>query len=252
MSKRDDINELYQPSTILSRMCLVLFWSDVLLSLVLLAASDSFHSVLTLILVIIAFLYMAISVFDDGILWYRAERERRKNGIQEAFGVSLSEYSTEGYYNNDIKDTELSYAANMFESCFFTKEIGKRMLLSSIVKSLISIIVLFVACRLIPNDDILLIISQTVFSATLVEETVQLLIFVYRINALFDDVYHEFVTVGITKKDQRVWLRWFCVEYESIKAHYRIRLNENIFRKYNSSLSQKWECISSQIKTKAK
>lgn len=252
MSKRDDINELYRPSKNLEQVCLVLYIADVVLSVLLVVLSNSCHSILTILLVIIAFLYMMLSVIDDGILWYRAERARRKNGIQEAYSISLSEYSTEGYYNNDINDPELSYAANLFESCFFTREISKKMLFPSVIKSLLSFIVLMVACRFVSNDDIFLIIAQTVFSATLVEETIRLIIYVYRISALYDDVYREFVTIGITKKDQRTWLRWFCVEYESIKAHYRIRLDEFIFKKYNSILSNKWDNISSQIKTRTK
>lgn len=251
MSKRDDINELYRPSKYLEKVCIVLFWSNVLLSVWATIDAGFIHGILSILLVIIAFLYMIITVLDDGLFWYRAERERRKNALQDAFGIPLSEYKTDEYYNNEIKDSELSYAANLFESCYFTKEISRKMLLASIIKSLVSIIVLFVACRFISNDDILLIIAQTIFSASVMEETVRLNIFVYRISALFDNVFHEFVTVGITKKDQRAWLRWFCVEYECIKAHYRIRLDESIFNKINPSISKKWEIISSQIKTRA-
>ena len=252
MSRRDDINNLYRPSKILERVCLVLFVADVALSFFMVVFSDSCRSVLTVFLVVIAFLYMVLSVIDDGVLWYRAESARRKNGIQEAFSISLSEYSTEGYYNNDINDPELSYAANLFESCFFTREISRKMLLVSIIKSLLAIVVLILACRFVLNDDIFLVIAQTVFSATLVEETIRLVIYVYRICALYDYAYHEFVTVGITRNDQRVSLRWFCLEYESVKAHYRVRLDEYIFKKYNLYLSHKWDSISSQIKTRSK
>lgn len=43
-------------------------------------------------------------------------------------------------------------------------------------------------------------------------------------------------------------LKFFCIEYESIKAHYRIRLSESIFKKLNPELSAEWDVLSEQIK----
>lgn len=251
MSRRDDINELYKPSKLIERVCLILFGANVCISVITIFAPPTVVNYLTIILIIIAFLYMLLSVIDDGILWFRAESERRKDAIQNAFGVAFSEYETEGYYNNAINDSELAYAANLFESCYFTKEISKRMIVTSSIKSIIATIIFFVACRLVANNELVLIIAQTAFSAMIIEETVRLIIFAYRIKNLYDDVYREFVTNGIFRKTQRVWLRWFCVEYESIKAHYRIRLDEPVFNKLNPKLSEQWEKILKQIRTKA-
>lgn len=251
MSIRDDISKLYKPSKLLEQICVGLFCANIIVSIINLFVSE-LSSYCTILLLIIALMYMLLSVIDDGYFWFIAERERRKNAIQKAYDVALSELDTEAYYNNSIKDHELSYAANIFESLFFTKEISRRMIIKSCVKSFLAIVVLIVACRFVKNDEILLIVSQTVFSATLVEETIRLILFSQRIRALYDDAYCQFVTNGINTKAQRVWLRWFCVEYESIKAHYKIRLSESIFTKMNPELSKQWECISKQIKTKAK
>ena len=75
-----------------------------------------------------------------------------------------------------------------------------------------------------------------------------LIIFTQRIKTLYEEGYHELITVGISTTAQRVWLKFFCVEYESIKAHYRIRLSESLFNKLNPQLSETWEKLSSQIK----
>ena len=53
--------------------------------------------------------------------------------------------------------------------------------------------------------------------------------------------------VGVSKPEQLVWLRYFCVEYDSIKAHYKVRLSEAQFKKLNPSLSAKWKKILHQI-----
>lgn len=247
MSRRDDINALYQPSRTLEKACKVLFCANTIISVIAVYA-ESVISFITIVLVVIAFLYMILSLVDDGVLWFRAERARRKNSFQVAFKVKLDKYETAEYYNNDVKDPELSYAANQFESILFTKEISERMILMAVVKILVALTILIISCRFIPNDHILLIVSQTVFSTVVIEDSVRLIIFTYRIKALYDDAYHEFITVGISSLSQRVWVKFFCVEYESIKAHYRVRLSNALFIKLNPILSDEWKTLSEQIK----
>ena len=68
MSRRDDINKLYQPSKTLEKVCYALFTADIAISLIAACVGGSVISYLTVALVIIAFLYMAISIIDDGII----------------------------------------------------------------------------------------------------------------------------------------------------------------------------------------
>ena len=248
MSRRDDINKLYQPSKTLEKVCYALFTADIAISLIAACVGGSVISYLTVALVIIAFLYMAISIIDDGIMWFQAESARRKNSIQVAYDVRLDEYETEKYYNNNVGDPDISYATNLFESAFFTKEISRKMLIGAVAKLLIAVVVLIITCRFITNDDVLLVIAQTVFSAVVIEDAIRLIIFTQRVKTLYEEAYHELITVGISTTAQRVWLKYFCVEYESIKAHYHIRLSESLFNKLNPQLSETWEKLSSQIK----
>lgn len=248
MSRRDDINKLYQPSKTLEKVCFGLFAADVVISIIAAWVSSDVISYLTISLVVIAFLYMALSVIDDGIMWFQAESARRKNSIQVAYGVRLDKYETQEYYNNNVSDPDISYAANLFESAFFTKEISERMLVGAVVKLIVAVVILIVTCRFVASDDILLVIAQTAFSAVVIEDAIRLIIFSQRIKALYAKAYHEFITVGISTASQKVWLKFFCVEYESVKAHYRIRLSESIFNKLNPELSAEWDVLSEQIK----
>ena len=153
-----------------------------------------------------------------------------------------------------MTDASLAVAFNLtfilFQKAmeFFTKEISRKMLIGAVAKLLIAVVVLIITCRFITNDDVLLVIAQTVFSAVVIEDAIRLIIFTQRIKTLYEEAYHELITVGISTTAQRVWLKYFCVEYESIKAHYRIRLSESLFNKLNPQLSEKWEKLSSQIK----
>ena len=248
MSRRDDINKLYQPSKTLEKVCFGLFAADVVISIIAAWVSSDVISYLTISLVVIAFLYMALSVIDDGIMWFQAESARRKNSIQVAYGVRLDKYETQEYYNNNVSDPDISYAANLFESAFFTKEISERMLAGAVVKLIVTVVILIVTCRFVANDDILLVIAQTAFSAVVIEDAIRLIIFSQRIKALYAEAYHEFITVGISTASQKGWLKFFCIEYESVKAHYRIRLSESIFNKLNPELSAEWDVLSEQIK----
>lgn len=42
----------------------------------------------------------------------------------------------------------------------------------------------------------------------------------------------------------------YVVEYEAVKAHYKIRLDSTLFNKYNPELSKKWEAIETKISNK--
>lgn len=118
--------------------------------------------------------FVAVSLIDDGLYWYSAESERRKNNFQTAFGIKFSELETEEYYNNNLSPSVLKYAVNTFESNYFSKFIASKMLFKSAIKSLVAVIVLISAGWLIADKSILLVISQAIFSAYIVEDTVSL------------------------------------------------------------------------------
>lgn len=247
MSRRDDVTKLYQPTKAIERVCLGLFGANIILSLISIINVVATKYIVAF-LVVIAFLYMALTVLNDGVLWYTAENARRKNNIQEAFKVKLASLETDGYYNNSFSDPEAAYFVNTFESAFFTKEIGEKMLWKAYFKIFVAIVVVFISCRLVPNDNILLIIAQTAFSALVIENAIALILFEQRIKKLYDLAYHELITIGISTNEQKVCLRYFCVEYESIKAHYKIRLDERLFKKMNNELSEDWNKLLKEIK----
>ena len=57
----------------------------------------------------------------------------------------------------------------------------------------------------------------------------------------------QFVTIGIGASNQIPILLSIAVEYEAIKAHYKVRLSEKVFRKYHDALSHEWDNLSQQI-----
>lgn len=247
MSRRDDVNRLYSPSLKLGEVCKVLFWVNCVLSVVSLFVTGRFFDALSISQIASALAFVAISLVDDGLFWYNAEKERRKNNIQNAFAIHFSDLETDGYYNNSVSPSMIKYALNTFESIYFSKFIASKMLIKSAVKTLIAIILLISVGWVIGNGSILLIASQAVFSAYIFEDTVLLAIYTERLDKLYDMAYSEFITIGVSRKQQVVLLLYYCIEYESIKAHYKVRLDSKVFAKYNCELSDKWDKIASDV-----
>lgn len=247
MSKRDDLDFLYSSSKQLEQVCFILFCINTILALCSSFGTGLVRSVLILGQVLCAVLYMILKLLDDGVLWYEAESSRRKQNIQNAFNVQLSEYDTVGYYNNNIKPSALRYAMNTFESNFFSNAIAGKMLSKSIIKALVSILTLISTIWVVTNGEIILLVAQTALSIYVIEDTVMLILYKLRMGKLYDEAYSAFVTIGIKSHEQVIWLIYYIVEYEAVKAHYKIRLDSDLFNKFNPILSRKWESVSQKV-----
>ena len=86
MPRRDDINSLYVTSIVLDKICLACFILDCTLTVVL-VFYDTYSQYITPILIVLAILYTILSLYDDGVAWYKAESARRTNSIQNAYGT---------------------------------------------------------------------------------------------------------------------------------------------------------------------
>ena len=252
MSKRDDVDLLYRKSKIIDSCCRIIFWVNCCLAVVSSISMGIINNISILLQILVSLLFIVMKNLDDGLFWYNAESSRRKDNLQVALGINLSTLETDGYYNNTLEPSIVKYAMNTFESNFFCKELSGKMLTGSFIKAIISTVLLITIGWINPNKDVLLIVTQAVFSAYIIEETVLLAIYKMRMDRLYDIAYTEFVTIGISKHAQQNLLLSYVVEYEAVKAHYKVRIDSTLFAKYNSDLSRKWEDIKAKcvIKTR--
>lgn len=250
MSRRDEISKYYDISSIADTISTWTFWINIILSIIVLflQAYPVASSVLMKIIIGLSFICPIISVVDDSFWWYKAESNRRKSCIKDAFVVDTITENVEEYYNNSSSPSFKKYVLNTFENTLFSKNIAQKMLIPSAVKSLISFVVFIMICILFKNDDVILIISQTVFSTSYICGTLSLFVYKNRLETLYNDFYHLLVTIGVNGTKEKVLLLSNIVEYESIKAHYKIRLSTKVFKKLNSSLSIEWSNIESRCK----
>lgn len=247
MSRRDDVMVLYRSSEILEKIENVLWGLDIVTALVALVSDETISSVAIVVQIVVALLYFVSNTIDDGCFWYEAEKQRRKNGIQNGLGVRLSEYETEEYYNNDLPHSLERYGMNILESNYFSKIIAGKMLLKVGIYALGAVVALVIACRFVSDENVLLLIAQTAFSSHVLVNFVMLVLYKIRLEALYNEAYNVLILGNQTHSHQS-WLISYVVEYEAIKAHYKIRLEHKIFIKMNPELSAKWkEVVSHRV-----
>lgn len=116
------------------------------------------------------------------------------------------------------------------------------MLLNVGTYSLEAVVALVIACRFVSDENVLLIIAQTAFSSYVLVIFVMLVLYKNRLEALYGEAYNILI-LGNQANSHQAWIIAYVVEYEAIKAHYKIRLEQKIFKKMNSELSAKWQDI---------
>lgn len=243
MSRRDDVSQLYKYPNYLARFESVLFWFDIIAGVIAVFGNAQVSALAIMVQIVVAVLYFISNAADDGYFWYRAEKARRKNNIENGLGTRLSEFETEEYYNNQVNPSIEKYALNSLESNYFSKNIAGKMILESCIKSVFAIIVLIIACRFVQDSELLLIVAQTALSSYVLLDMVMLIFYKVRLDNLFDEGYAIMISQRIKGKEKNASLLAYSVEYEAIKAHYKIRLDEKLFKNENKRLSAEWERI---------
>lgn len=245
MSRRDDVNKVYEFTKKIENIIRFCFWGNILFSLIGGFLDKNF---LIIVQILLSIMYVVLSILDDKFLWYEAERIRRQTCIENAFGINITEYKTEGYYNNSIQNDYMKFYINSFESIMFSKKTAGKMILKEACKTILIVFVFICVCLVFKNYGIILIISQAVFSAYFIEGFVSLCFYKSRLEKLYDNFYKELITIGINNENQKVLLLSYAIDYETIKAHYKIRLSQKEFNEHNDETSLEWEKISSEIK----
>lgn len=249
MARRDDVNQLYLLPNRIEYIIKWLFWINVVCAVgSCIFKTDTESNILSIIQILVSILYVVSRIIDDNFFWYNAENARRQSAIENGFGIDITEYKTNEYYNNRLPNNSAKFSVNAFESIMFSKTTAGRMLWKESIKIGIAILAFISTCLVNKDYGIMLIISQTVFSTYFIEEYVTLVVYKSRLEKLYDDFYKELITIGIKYEDQKSLLLAYAIEYEAIKAHYKVRLSEKEFWKHNTETSLKWERVCREIK----
>ncbi|WP_417301546.1 hypothetical protein [Ellagibacter isourolithinifaciens] len=240
MSTRDDHSSAYKVATSLGVAETALFTLTIVLNLVATAVSDNVSFYLNIVIAMSAFTYSALYMIDDLHMWYQAESGRRKGAIEDAFHAKLTPKRTKDYYNNNASDSETKYALNLYESCYFTEAILRKMLPGIIAKMALAAIALALLMFCF-DPAVVVIFAQGVFSTCVLFGCTGSIVCYSRVKRLSEIFFNVFVTRQYDGDGpDAIVLKSATLEYEAVKAHYKVRLSSRIFNKNNAQLSQKW------------
>ena len=245
---KDDIKELFAKTNFVNSFCIWIFWINVAIALLSCAFErHSYEYNITTLQILLLVVYIGATTLNNKWLLYNAEAARRRNAVENAFQIYMSEKSAIGYYNNEIRDPLQKYAVNLFESCFFSKNIVREMRKKAILKLFAVLLFCICAFRNIHDSRAILIVIETAFSAVVFSDLISVLFYFDKLTKIYNNMYEHMITIKTSLKERTAFLLYDIVEYEAVKAHYNVLLDEEIYNKFNDSLSKEWNNILTQI-----
>lgn len=252
LNRIDEVSQYYRPATIVELIGAVLFWVIVLLSLWMPYSEksvDFVQPILQVAFIVMVFVYFVISQTVRFYLVPRAERMRRKQMLSDAFGAPLSHDKTSLYYNNEYSPSVQRLGANAMENSLFSKEIAARMLskIRWVTGGYIALWLLAFTLRH-NNLEILIWITQIVFSGEIIARWLNLEVLRLRHERIYDQLHAHFLhNIGATSHRSIATVLDSFVEYESAKSSAGLLLSTKVFNILNPELTKKWSQIRQEL-----
>lgn len=240
----NDVDKDFKLCIKLEKLLTMFYYFSVVLSLILCV---NFNIILCIALIIIHILYIIADTINDLIFKNYAENERRKTLLSNAYGIELTDKKAIGYYNNTEKESSKKLGVNIFESSFFTKNNTNIMIKQNSVKIIIDVILWLVMVLIMKDKNIVLCITQSIFSSEILISYFKLLYFNNKVNGIYNKLFTLFITNKYSSKKESQLLE-YCFEYECLKSSNHILLSSNNFTKNNVKWTADWESIKNKIK----
>lgn len=249
----DEVEKYYKPISIFEFINSILFWIIVILTLLIPYTHENLsvnlQSLIIAGYIIFVGTYFIISQILRFYLIPKAEKERRKQLLSDAFGILLTPDKTDLYYNNDYPPSLRRLGANIMENAFFSKKIASKMLVSRrfIIGGYLIILVFIYIVRH-ENLDVIIWISQIFFSGEIVTKWIKLEVLRKKHEEVYDDMYSHFLhDLGDVAAKSKVNILNSFVKYEATKALASVNLSSRLFHKLNPRLTNEWNRISKEL-----
>ena len=244
--RKDEIQELYDKCDNIAKFAKKIFVINIILSAVLLCDFKC-RGIVIIGSLILNIVYVVLNNINELYFSNIAENERRKSLLKESFNVNTTIRETENYYNNDEKPSVIRLGMNCYESIFFTKKIVDKMMPSQILKMSIIIIIYIVLMIKLENMDVLLIITQTLFSAEVFFSFLKLCYYKFQLDKICGEFENIFFKMDINNKNIDVLILDTTMDYECLKSYCKISISSKIFFNNNEKWSQDWENLREKI-----
>lgn len=245
--RKDEIQELYDRINKISKISNFLFYTNIIISLILMF--DFKHrDYIVIINIILTLGYVIITNINEMYFNNVAENERRKSLLKESFNINTTLKETNKYYNNNKEPSIEKLGLNCYESAFFTKNVIDKMIPSNIIKICIIVVIYMILMIKLENMDLLLIITQTLFSAEFIIYFIKLCYYKFQLEKVCNEFKNVFFILGLKNENSQVLILDATMDYECLKSYCKISTSSKIFFKNNEKLSKEWNRLLKKIK----
>lgn len=243
----DEVQELYDKCDNIATISNALFIINVLLSFILLF-SFKYREIIVISSLILTIIYVTLVNINEMYFSNVAENERRKSLLKESFNINTTIKETNKYYNNSENPSINKLGLNCYESLFFTKKIVDKMIPTEILKTCFLLIIYIILMIKIENLDVLLIITQTLFSAEIIFSFIKLIYYKIQLDKIDKEFENIFFVAGLNSKKSKTFIIDTTMDYECLKSYCKISISSKLFRKYNIQWSKEWDKLYQKIK----
>lgn len=247
--RKDEIQELYDRCNKITNYADLLFLVNMVISFILIF-NFKYRDAFIIISLILTIVYVVLVNINEMYFSNLAENERRKSLLKESFDVNTTLRETNKYYNNESQPSIEKLGLNCYESAFFTKKVVDKMLPKNIIKISIFIIIYIVLMIKLKNMDLLLVITQTLFSAEIIFSFIKLCYFKFQLDKVCNKFQNIFLIIGLKNKDVNVLILDATMDYECLKSYCKISTSSKIFFENNNQWSKEWQKLLNKIKKK--
>lgn len=93
------------------------------------------------------------------------------------------------------------------------------------------------------NLDVLLIITQTVFSAEIICYFIKLCYYKFQLDKVCKEFQDIFFVLGLANLDTKILILDATLDYECLKSYCKISTSSKIFFKNNEQCSREWQIL---------
>lgn len=249
MSRSDPIRSSYFDVVQTVEMCAAgLFCANVALSFgVLLVEEPTFSRVLQVLFAISVVALAGLGLALRLYLTPRAEDMRRRDFFGKAWGVSLAQHETDGYYNNEAATPVRRAAAQLLENSLFSKEISQRLVLRERCLFGAYALAWFAVLHWQQTPlNWIVFATQILFSEQILSRWLRVEWLKGRFEQTFEDVYD---LIESTPSDRYFEAKTVLLisNYEAAKSVAGVCLPRSIFEKINEPMSREWDLLRGRL-----
>jgi hypothetical protein len=245
--RKDDVSKLYDITNNLSNIGNILFLINIICTLAL-SFDFKYRDIVVISSIILTISYVTIINVNEIYFNNKAESERRKSLLKESFNSPITLKETNRYYNNNETPSVEKLGLNSYESVFFTKNVVDKMIIKDLFKIVVLIIVYIILMVRLDNLDILLIITQTLFSSEFIFYFIKLIYYKFQLEKLSNEFQNVFFITKNKDSNRNALILDAVMGYECLKSYCEISISSKIFFANNDKWSKDWKNILKKIK----